>query len=370
MDTERGELTEGLAGGQQGGNSGEGKASVDVAAHYNAVPEKGIGERTGSRIFYLRNFNNWIKSMLIGEFLDRLKASGITRITALDLCCGKGGDLLKWKKGGIRHLVATDIANISMEQCENRYKQMKEKSFSNCPVFSAEFINIDSTMERLLDYVSDKNIVFDLCSCQFSLHYSFESERKARQMLLNATERLRPGGYFIGTLPDAERIVHCIRQSAGNVFSNDVVRLEYSDPKAFSSGRIPVFGASFNFNLDTQVNCPEYLVHFPVIVKLLEEYDMELVYMKRFPEAMQYYKDKEGGQTLLQQMRSLERYPPESGVNLVGREEEYSLAKRKLDEIIGNRTCETEYSVGTLSESEWQVVCMYIVFAFQKKMSG
>ncbi|MCP3668431.1 MAG: hypothetical protein GY696_39095 [Gammaproteobacteria bacterium] len=39
----------------------------EVAAHYNAVPEKGIEERTKSKIYYLRNFNNWIKSMQIGK---------------------------------------------------------------------------------------------------------------------------------------------------------------------------------------------------------------------------------------------------------------------------------------------------------------
>ena len=36
-----------------------------VAKHYNERQEVGLSERTKSRIFYLRNFNNWIKSMAI-----------------------------------------------------------------------------------------------------------------------------------------------------------------------------------------------------------------------------------------------------------------------------------------------------------------
>ncbi|VDK64451.1 unnamed protein product [Anisakis simplex] len=35
------------------------------------------------------------------------------------------------------------------------------------------------------------------------------------------------------------------------------------------NGKPPIFGAKFHFSLDTQVNCPEYLVHFPVLERLV-----------------------------------------------------------------------------------------------------
>lgn len=38
-----------------------GDNSVIVAQHYNQLEEKGLAERFNSKIFYLRNFNNWIK---------------------------------------------------------------------------------------------------------------------------------------------------------------------------------------------------------------------------------------------------------------------------------------------------------------------
>lgn len=36
-----------------------------VANHYNSINNKDISERAKSRIYHMRNFNNWIKSIII-----------------------------------------------------------------------------------------------------------------------------------------------------------------------------------------------------------------------------------------------------------------------------------------------------------------
>lgn len=91
----------------------EGHSST-VAAHYNELQEVGLEKRSQSRIFYLRNFNNWIKSILIGEFLEKVRQRKSRDITVLDLGCGKGGDLLKWRKGRIGRLVCAGKIDIDM----------------------------------------------------------------------------------------------------------------------------------------------------------------------------------------------------------------------------------------------------------------
>lgn len=40
-----------------------------VANHYNQLLERGVAERKESRIFHMRNLNNWIKSRIIGKFI-------------------------------------------------------------------------------------------------------------------------------------------------------------------------------------------------------------------------------------------------------------------------------------------------------------
>ena len=60
---------------------------------------------------------------------------------------------------------------------------------------------------RLKEMYKDPKTMFDVVSCQFSFHYSFESYPQAITMLRNAAECLRPGGYFIGTTPNADELV-------------------------------------------------------------------------------------------------------------------------------------------------------------------
>jgi mRNA (guanine-N7-)-methyltransferase len=69
----------------------------------NSRQEVGLDARELSPIIGLRKFNNWIKSVLIGKFAHR--PHNAPGANVLDLGCGKGGDLQKWKQARIRRMV-------------------------------------------------------------------------------------------------------------------------------------------------------------------------------------------------------------------------------------------------------------------------
>lgn len=262
-----------------------------VATHYNKLEEKGRDERSNSRIFFMRNFNNWIKSVLINEFVTKIKDNHRlgNPFRVLDMCCGKGGDLLKWERTGITHLVCTDIADVSVQQCEERYKKMADRQKWNHhseKLFTAEFLTCDSTLQRLREKYRDPSMKLNLVSCQFAFHYCFESLKQAECMIRNAAECLDTGGYFIGTIPDANDIMKRQREADSDEFGNEIYRIKF----LCDTETPPLFGAKYNFELDGVVNCPEFLVHFPLLVKLAAKFGLKLVLKKRFDEYFEMHK--------------------------------------------------------------------------------
>lgn len=109
-------------------------------------------------------------------------------------------------------------------------------------------------------------------------------------MLRNASECLKVGGYFIGTIPDANQIISRQKAAKAHTFGNEIYSINFLN-KMEDPSNLPIFGAKYNFVLDGVVDCPEFLVHFPALVKLAKKYSLKLVAKERFED---YYENNIG----------------------------------------------------------------------------
>ena len=76
--------------------------------------------------------------------------------------------------------------------------------------FDAHFAPLDCYTELLTVAFPPAKLeqLFDAVSMQFCMHYAFESASKVQCMLSNVSRWLRPGGVFIGTIPNAEQLLY------------------------------------------------------------------------------------------------------------------------------------------------------------------
>ena len=206
-------------------------AARDVALHYSNRDQQSNAQRQLSPIYHLRCLNNWVKSSLIGGYVKEGDA-------VLDFACGKGGDLTKYRKARVGSYVGVDIALESVRRdATQRYN-------GGSYPFPATFIAGDCFEVDLCDEGALAQKGFDVISCQFAIHYSWSTERRARCAFRNVARLLRPGGHFIGTTVDANVLVRKLRETRGVSFGNDVVTVAFDDETKKKNSSLPRRGRS------------------------------------------------------------------------------------------------------------------------------
>ncbi|KAK0667965.1 mRNA capping enzyme-domain-containing protein [Cercophora samala] len=362
-----------------------------VRAHYNAVPERGRDWRkTDSRIKGLRSFNNWVKSCIIQKFApdedhspgarERGQTSN-NRLLVLDIGCGKGGDLGKWQQAPqtVDLYVGLDPADVSIEQARDRYRSMNRPGGGGRGgrgghrgrppprIFEARFHAKDCFAETIGDIDIIRQVGFnsssvsssqgfDVVSMMFCMHYAFETEQKARQMLKNVAGALKKGGRLIGCIPNSDVISAKVeefnkkqeekkRKKAEKeaekakarengeadeedpnkedgeldsdegeaeetaAWGNDIYRVRFPGPTPSDGIFRPPFGWKYNFFLHEAVEeVPEYVVPWEAFRALAEDYNLELQYHKPFADVWEMEKDDRELGPLSERMGVRERH--------------------------------------------------------------
>lgn len=280
---------------------------ADDDVYYNRVGSSSDKTRA------LRDFHNlFVKKLLITSVSRRGD-------TIIDYACGKGGDFSKWIAANLSFVFGIDVSKDNLENRTDgacaRFLNYR-KDFKTVPY--ALFVNGNSSaniksgaamlndkaiqitkavfgegVKEGLESKLGKAVVrqygkgeegFNVSSCQFALHYFFESQNTFQNFIRNVSECTKVGGYFIGACYDGKLIYNLLKNKKEGesieLYDDDKkiweIRKEYGvdyfEDDASSIGyQISVYQESINKMF------PEFLVNFDYLERVMENYGFNLI---------------------------------------------------------------------------------------------
>ena len=270
---------------------------------------------------YYNRSNNITYTTSLREFHNLyVKKKIITSVSKpgnklIDYACGKAGDLSKWMESKLSFVFGIDLYADNLNHKSNgacyRFLESKKKN-NNIP--DALFVHGDSTKNikngDALFSEKDKIITnsvfgvgskqesksvgkyveqlygiakhgFQVSSCQFAIHYFFETVDTCDNFLKNISECTQKDGYFIGTCYDGKKIFDLLKDKSSFRINKDEhtiweIKKQYTntefrdDASSFGYG-IEVYQESINMRFT------EYLVNFEYLIRLMKVYGFELL---------------------------------------------------------------------------------------------
>jgi SAM-dependent methyltransferase len=330
--------------------------------HYNnkklRAARSDVRNRENHSLTHWYKLSNWVKNTVITSHCPE-------RAAVLDLACGAGGDLFKFKRRKVSKYVGVDIAKESLKDEINKVNDDPSISFpirlAHAVLGTDDLVGEDAKLDvwssDTQTWTPDSPLLldgegFNLVSMQFALHYMMESADRLRQFFKSWSDSLRPGGFFVATSTDAHSMAQIMSQNPPKTDGTTEIELKdgagrvnckITFPKATREAMFKGnckstcdFGMTCNFQLTEHrdngeaidaVNATEWLLPVEAVVQIAAEFNLELRSNMRFD----------------QYMHQMSRQVPEFS---------QLLAKMK---------------VAGLRQHEWRLASLYTVLTFQKK---
>lgn len=237
-----------------------------AAAYDTSAALAKVEDRAAALDIKPRQMHNLIKANLIQHYGGN---------TVLDLACGRGGDLAKYVN--TQSYTGIDISPDSIAEAKSRATGIAQMQ-TEFEVQDITSLEIDRFEAASLDTVS----------CMFALHYFWDRVEHMDKLLRQINTWLKPGGHFIGIIPDAESIMDCAAEallsSSNNKFQHTLFSLEFGsaiyNTLLYFKPPACKWGMSYFFNLTGSKlvqNSLEYLVPMPEFTTLARLHNLNLI---------------------------------------------------------------------------------------------
>lgn len=260
----------------------------------------------------LRDFHNLVVKSLLIDTVSKEED------TLMDFAVGKGGDMPKWIHSKLSFVYGIDISRDNIENkkdgaCARFLNYAMRNQFIPEMIFTAGDSSknirsgdalLDDKYRLINDAVFGKgsrdkmkmgyNLFknygkgsdgFQITSCQFALHYFFESKYTLENFISNVVECTKLGGYFIGTSYDGQILFDMLKRynkGEGKVLRDDSGKIMWEITKQYDREEFNNDGSCIGYSVDVyqeSINKTfrEYLVNYDYFNDLMNAYGFTLV---------------------------------------------------------------------------------------------
>jgi mRNA (guanine-N7-)-methyltransferase len=160
----------------------------------------------------LRRFHNRIKERALEEAMLGRDPS---TTSLLDLACGPGTDMFKWDRLGIKDAMGLDASESAIMEARKRNKSCKS-------LYRFVIADVCNRLER---YARQDR--WDIITCNFAMHYLMQDATAFGLFLDAVVAALKPGGVFIGTVLNGDRVENLTR--AAGSYKNSLCAIRTND---------------------------------------------------------------------------------------------------------------------------------------------
>ncbi|EEC74116.1 hypothetical protein OsI_09172 [Oryza sativa Indica Group] len=205
--------------------------------------------------------------------------------TVCDLYCDDGVDTDKWGDAQIGHYIGIDASASGVNDARELWESRKK-------LFTSEFIELDPSADDFEAQMQEKGIQADIVCCMQHLQLCFESEEHAQKLLNNVSSLLKPGGYFVGIIPDSSTIwtkyqknVEASHNKGLKTVPNSIRSENYVITFEVEEEKFPFFGKKYQLKFANESMFENHcLVHFPSFMRLAREAGLEYVEIQNLTE--------------------------------------------------------------------------------------
>ena len=230
----------------------------------------GINKKN-SLIRNMIKFNNMIKKSLYNDYLKK-------DMKLLELSGGRGGDMYGILEKNPSYVFFTDYAKDALIEAERRYDDFTNKNSKLKTNIEFEEYDLRKNVSNNIIKTTSKT-KFDLISCQFAIHYFFETEKTWNNLFKIVDNSINKNGIFVFTCFDGNRIQEKLKKIKKHykleLKIKDKVVLSFT--KLYDGRKKSVFGKTLGCFVETIGEHPEYLVNIEYLIEFFENNNYELV---------------------------------------------------------------------------------------------